>query len=420
LVKRGLIICYYFPPSGGGGVQRWVKFVKYLSRLGWELTVISAPTESGTPVDKSLLQEIPETTRILCTPIPAISGGIFFQLKKFVSRGYWQRWLRALFFITDSRKAWNKTAFRLVRRELEARRYDVIIVSSPPYSLSMLAAELKSQTAVPVVLDLRDPWTTNPYKIYPTGFHLLLDRRRENACITKIENLISVYGETFDHFNSTITNFNLKHLDIIPNGYDDEDFATLPEFPEPDRENYHLAFSGTFYSHLNRPDLLFSAIGRLKKEGCRIMFHHFGQSMIDLEYLAEKHGVAGQFQCWGYLEHRELLARLMKMNAFCVILDPRVPNAENTAGGKLYEYLWFKKPIFALVPENGAAARILSETDSGIAIDSTDPERVADQLKRLMNNEYSFRFRNTDVYSRKNLAARLDRFLTEKIQPDRK
>ena len=108
------------------------------------------------------------------------------------------------------------------------------------------------------------------------------------------------------------------------------------------------------------------------------------------------------------------------MNAFCVILDPRVPNAENTAGGKLYEYLWFKKPIFALVPENGAAARILSETDSGIAIDSTDPERVADQLKRLMNNEYSFRFRNTDVYSRKNLAARLDRFLTEKIQPDRK
>lgn len=420
MVKRGLIVCYYFPPSGGGGVQRWVKFIKYLSRLGWELTVITAPAEPGMPVDQSLLQDIPETTRIIRTPVKVISGGMLSQLKKHLSRGYWQRWLSALFYVTDSRIAWNKIASRTIRGELQEQRYDVIIISSPPYSLAMLAAQLKRQTSIPVVLDLRDPWTTNPYKIYPTGLHRILDRRREKVCITEIDNLISVYRETFDYFNGVIEGFSRKILDIIPNGYDDGDFAALPEVPEPEVANYHLAFSGTFYSHLNTPEVLFSAISRLKKENCRIIFHHFGQSMIDLEYLAEKHGIGDQLQCWGYLAHHELLARLTKMNVLCVILDPRIPNAENTAGGKLYEYLRFRIPVFALVPENGAAARILSETESGLAVGSTDPVIVAEKLKRLLNNEYLFQFRNTDVYSRKNLTGRLDSFLTEKIQPDRK
>ncbi len=347
MVKRGLIICYYFPPAGGGGVQRWVKFIKYLSRLNWAFTIITAPVEPGMPKDEVLQTEIPPSTKIIRTPDSNPYGGFLSFLKKRLSRGYLLRWLSALIYITDSRKNWNKSVWPVLIKEIESDHYDCIIVSSPPYSLSSLAVKIQKHKNIPVFLDLRDPWTTNPYKIYPSAIHRFLDQRREKKQIGQVNNLISVYHLTFDHLERVIKTFNQKNRVVIPNGYDDEDFDHLPQTENIRQNGYHLAFSGTFYSHLNRPDNLFAAIGILKKEGIIVRFHHFGQSMLDLKRMAEKYGINDQLNIWGYIEHGEVLAKLCQMDALCLILDPESKNAEKTVGGKFYEYLRFRKPIFS-------------------------------------------------------------------------
>ena len=183
--------------------------------MDWQLTVITAPAEPKMPRDNSLLEELPPATKILRTPVVAERSGLSAWLNNRLSRGYWQRWLSALVHITDSRKGWNRQALDLLNRELQTEEYDCLIISSPPYSLVQLAAEMKASADIPVILDLRDPWTTNPYKIYPSGLHRLLDRRREQKYIAGIDNLISVYHTTFEHFDKTIPGFQHKSKIVI-------------------------------------------------------------------------------------------------------------------------------------------------------------------------------------------------------------
>jgi hypothetical protein len=196
LAKRGLIISYYFPPTGGGGVQRWVKLLKYLSEYGWEFCVIANEHSHSSPKDDSLLSEVSDKTFVIRTEKFSTSESIQSKTPFLNQSGYWQRWASAFIRITDSRKSWNKIAREYLKKELKRNKYDAIIFTSPPYSLVLLAAEIKQEVSCPVFLDLRDPWTINPYKIYPTKIHRLLDEQRERKSISKIDHFISAYQST--------------------------------------------------------------------------------------------------------------------------------------------------------------------------------------------------------------------------------
>jgi glycosyltransferase involved in cell wall biosynthesis len=416
LAKRGLIVCYYFPPSGGGGVQRWVKFIKYLSRLNWQFTVITAPVEPNIPGDESLGRELPESTRVIRIPDPGGSSRVLSSVKRKLKPGYWQRWFSAFIHVTDSRIRWNRHVRKVLPGLLESSEFDCVIVSSPPYSLSMLAAAISQRYNIPVILDLRDPWTTNPYKIYPSAMHRYIDQMREKKNIGKLDYMISVYSGTFDHFRRILPSFTHKKCIVLPNGYDEEDFQAPATNEKIKAEGFNLGFSGTFYSHLNRPDSLFAAIGLLKKEGITIHFHHFGQTMIDLKKLGHKYGIADLIRLWNYVDHTRVIGRLKQMDAFCMILDPDAPAAGNTVGGKLYEYLYFKKPVLAIVPENGEAARIIRNTDAGLVVGTNDVRSIADAIRKLAAGDISLNFTNTEIYNRKDLAKQLDAFLTGIIE----
>jgi len=182
LAKRGLIISYYFPPTGGGGVQRWVKLLKYLSKYGWEFCVIANEYSHSTPKDESLLSDVSDKTQIIRTEKCSTAESIQSKSPFLNQSGYWQRWASAFFRITDSRISWNKIARKYLKKELKRNKYDAIIFTSPPYSLAFLAAEIKQEVKCPVFLDLRDPWTINPYKIYPTKIHRILDE--QNLCLS--------------------------------------------------------------------------------------------------------------------------------------------------------------------------------------------------------------------------------------------
>jgi glycosyltransferase involved in cell wall biosynthesis len=411
VAKNGLIITYYFPPAGGGGVQRWTKFIKYLSKHGWQFDVITRDPSSNENLDNTLLKELPDSLQIK-TINDSVSNHHYKLLKS--NSNYRLRWIGSLFFITDSRISWTKAAWPMIKNEIESSQYDVVICSIPPYTISDLAVKIKEKfESTSVVLDLRDPWSINPYKIYPTPFHRILDEKKEIKNISKIDFFISAYHSTLKYYSKIINGFEKKDSIFVSNGYDDEDFIDLRSKDLPDPNSFNLGFSGTFYSHLNNPTLVFKAMAHLSKQGQKIIFHHIGASAYDVNKLARKYGIEDQIICWGYQSHKICLEILNSMDAFVVILDSKVRNADKTIGGKVYEYLRLKKPILGLVPKKGEAAQLILKTKSGIVCDSPKVDEVVKSISSLKSIKPEFS--GLEQYSRSNLASRLNSYLSKII-----
>jgi len=417
MAKRCLIVTYYFPPTGGGGVQRNVKLVKYLSRENWKFTVITAGESSlNLPNDESLQTEIPENTEIISVPI-------LKRIKKkkstkkslsFFKSTFLVRFISSFIFIPDRHKSWLKPVKKKILDLLAREKFDVILVSSPPYSLVKLAAELTSELAIPVVIDMRDPWTTNPYKIHPSKWHFDKDRKFEIKYIEQIKYGISAYRSLIGFYRNNINNFNHENWRYIPNGFDEEDFDNLkPE--KMDSKKFHIAFSGTFYSHVNKPHFLFKGIAAMEKSlRDKVCFHHVGNSAINIKNIAQSFGLENNIVEWNYHDHKSCLNILSGMDALCFILDSSNKNADNTIGGKVYEYLRLAKPILAITPTKGESAMLIQETDSGIVIDPYDHLKIAKTIsnwietpaKQMIDNDYS-------TFERSILAKQYDTFFEQ-------
>lgn len=406
MAKRGLVVTYYFPPAGGGGVQRWTKFIKYLSDQDWKFTVITAAVESESISDQSLLNDIPPETQIIRTEN---KSGKKSDLLKSIPRGYLQRWISAFVHVTDSRGKWNQEVIPLLNAEIRDGKYDALFISMPPYSTAGLAAYYTDKLDIPVILDMRDPWTINPYKIHPTSLHRYLDRRAEQRTISKIKYIISAYQSIIQDYKK----FPQIKSCVITNGYDETDFTDLSEIELFEKDTFNLAFSGSFYSHLNRPDNLFKAIKKLSEAGIKIKFHHIGSSVLNLRQLADKYDISDCIKIWDYLNHKECLETLNAMDAYCVILDPKHANADQTIGGKVYEYLRLKKPIIGIVPIKGEAAALIEETKSGLICKDSTPAEIAKCLRRVIIGEHEFSYVGISKYSRENLSKNLDAFIAE-------
>jgi hypothetical protein len=416
LAKRGLVISYYFPPTGGGGVQRWVKLLKYLSKCGWEFSVITSDHSISNPKDESLLTEVPENIKVIRTEKASTVESIPLKASFLRQSGYWQRWVSALFRITDSRKSWNTIVRKYLNEELKNHNYEAIIFTSPPYSLAFLAAEIKQLVNCPVYLDLRDPWTINPYKIYPTLVHRWLDEQRENKSISKINYLISAYQSTINNYKKRIKDFESKKVLLLPNGYDEADFVKLKKISPFKGGEFNLGFSGSIYSHLNTPHPVFKAISRLKNEGLDLHFHHIGTSVYNLSKLSKKYDIEDKVHSWGYTNHQKSIEILQMMDALCMILDDHWPLSENTIGGKFYEYLRLKKPIFAVIPENGEAAKLINKTNSGVIVSGRNIENITQKLKLMIRNKPIFTWNGIEEFSREKQAETLNKYLEMNIK----
>lgn len=407
--QRCLIVSYYFPPTGAGGVQRIGKLVKYGTKAGWQFTVITADhSAQNIPDDPSLLTEIPASTKII--PIRSNRGygeTLLANTRLKAKSSYWKRWLSAFRYLPDAFVNWLPLAKAAILKEWSTGSYACVLLTAPPYSLAMLAADLSSNEGIPVILDMRDPWTENPYKLHPTSFHRQKDCQIEKEAISQIPFGISAYSSIIDFYNKMIPNFKSQNWTTIANGYDEQDFKKLRSI-KPETEGLNIAFSGTFYSHINNPGPLFQAMHRLNKInpiiGSKINFHYFGKSNINLDKLVNKYGLNGQIKQAGYLKHHELLDHLSGMDAFVFILDERDSRSANTIGGKVYEYLRLKKPILALVPEKGEAANLIRETKSGMVVASHDTAKIATILQNWATEYPQFSFINIDNFSREKQA----------------
>lgn len=416
--RRCLIITYYFPPLGGGGVQRIAKLVKYASRQGWQFTVITAQEQTAIiPQDPTLQAEIPSKTNIIRVPFKLLSSPVPVEHRITQKSNYWKRWLSAFFYLPDSRKKWLGRAWPSIENELQNETYDLVLISIPPYSLSFLAKRIKARFGMPVVLDMRDPWTLNPYKIYPTPLHRRIDWQMEKKVIASAEYGISAYKKPLEFYENKIENFNSANWTVIPNGFDEEDFADLKP-KASDHQTFNLAFSGTIYSHINHPAPLFKAMAQLKQRfpelGAKARFLFVGKAHIDLRKATKKYGLEKQIVEKGYLPHQQSVRLLNEADALCFILDDRRRESQYTVGGKVYEYLRLKKPILALVPQSGEAAELIRETHSGVVVPPRQTGKIVRILHDWMQALPQFEFRHIERFSRKKQAQEWMRFL-EKI-----
>jgi glycosyltransferase involved in cell wall biosynthesis len=243
-MNKVLIVTYYWPPSGGAGVQRWLKFSKYLPEFGWEPIILTVdPEYAAYPVtDFSLNDDIPASIKVVTTP----ATNYFSIYKKDKSKiptagfannidntfkGKLLRFVRGNFFLPDPRRGWNKYAFKKACELIEAEGIRHIITTSPPHSTQLIGLNLKKKYRfIKWTVDLRDPWTDIYYykQFYPTLISKAVDVRYEIRVLKRADNIITVGESLKTLFSSKVNNIE-KKIRVITNGYDESDFKEVPK-----------------------------------------------------------------------------------------------------------------------------------------------------------------------------------------------
>lgn len=383
--KKVLILAYYFPPLGMGGVQRVTKFVKYLPSFGWKPYVLTVKEVEYLAKDSSLLKDIPREAEIVRTgsfdPLR-----VWFILKNLFrkkgrkskpGKAYTIRRskLSSRLFFPDNKVGWIPFALmkglKLCRRE----KIDLIFSSSPPPSLHLTGYLLKFITGIPWVADFRDPWTGYNLETFPTPFHRLLRSRMERLMVNKAEKVITANPAIKREFERLFPNS--KKIELIDQGYDEEDFEdSSPSLSEI----FTLGYLGTFSPDCNPEPILWALrdlIDRKLISDDKIKFIHVGLSLgIDLDDLIEKYGLKRVFEQKGYLPHRKAVEQMKGVSVFLLVTsdDPRVFPA------KIFEYFPFRKPILGVVPPGSEIGRMISEMSLGRVVSIKDRSGIEETL----------------------------------------
>jgi len=260
MAKKVLIITYYWPPSGGAGVQRWLKFVKYLPEFGWEPVVLTVDPEKASygQKDESLKREIRKGMEVHCTStFELYSVYQRFSSKKEIPYGgfsnegnislfqRFSRFVRGNFFLPDPRKGWNRFAYKKAKELICKHRIDTVITTSPPHSTQLIGLKLKKHLGISWIADLRDPWTDIYY--YKDFHHTSLARRidlyYEKKVLAGADQLITVSPALKRLFLSKAKGIPEDKITVIPNGYDEDDFPEKIEQPNTDR--FVITYTGT-------------------------------------------------------------------------------------------------------------------------------------------------------------------------------
>jgi glycosyltransferase involved in cell wall biosynthesis len=379
-MKKVLMIAHQFPPIGGSGVQRTVKFVKYLRDFGWEPVVLTRKAHKAILKDESLINDIPEKIKVVRTnpwdfqELP----GILKLFGKIISR-------KLLY--PDGERIWQYFSRRAAVKEMEKEKYDIIYSTSYPYSDHLLALYLKKKYPhIPWVADFRDEWNTNPF-IIAFNYNKLrknIEQRMEKQILDKADSLIANTPIMLEHFIKNDLSLRKKFI-VLPNGYDEADFEGL-SYEKPSNERFTITFSGLLYGN-STPDNIFEAVQNLvtekKIDKKKILIKFIGNYKANfMEQLIEKYKLEGIVEVLPYMKHKDSIKQLVLSNAVLLILGE---GKESVYTGKIFEYMSCGRPIIATIPVNGAAASLINETDTGYVSDCNDISKTKENVLTLYN-----------------------------------
>ncbi|HZK26851.1 MAG TPA: glycosyltransferase family 4 protein [Thermoclostridium sp.] len=380
-MKKVLMIAHQFPPIGGSGVQRTVKFIKYLPNFGWKGVVLTRQAKKAQLTDDTLLKDIPQNTNVHRTRAWDLS-------ELFSPLDLAGKLIRRRVLIPDGERLWeifsHKTAINLVKDE----NIDLIYSTSQPFSTHLLALKVKqAYPDIPWVADFRDEWTNNAFvKAYN---YLPYRVKKEKA----LERQVFEYSDAIVintpvmRDNSVKDNPDLaQKFHVIPNGFDVEDFKGI-QVGDIKNSKFTLTYTGLIYGNTS-PETVFAAVKQLKDQGAidlsDICLRFIGRFKLeDLEKMARGYDLQDVVEFLPYMPHRDSISNLMNSDAVLLILGK---GTDAIYTGKLMEYINTNKPILATIPENGAAAKLISETKTGLVSDCEDVQATARNFKILYDN----------------------------------
>ncbi|MBD1261733.1 glycosyltransferase family 4 protein [Maribacter polysiphoniae] len=423
-MKKVLIVTYYWPPAGGPGVQRWLKFVKYLPEFGIT-PIVYIPENPNYPIiDDSIGNEVPEGLVIYRHPIrePYKVAGFFSKNDaKRISSGiittknqsFLEKvmlWVRGNFFIPDARKNWVKPSVRFLQTIIEKENIDCLVTTGPPHSLHLIGNQLKQITKVKWLADFRDPWTSIGYhkKLKLTRKSQQEHKRLEQLVLNNADRVIVTSNTTKEEFQG-ITQ---KPISVITNGYD-----TDISVPKVTTKGFTISHIGSLLSGRN-PAILWQVLGTMVLENdefdscfklrlAGVVSEDVLQSIYDA-------GLRGHTELLGYVSHEEAV-RLQQESQVLLLVEIDSHETKGILPGKLYEYMAAGRPILGIGPKGWDAARIIADTHSGFSFGYDDENKLKDVLLKWFeaysNDGLIMDAQGIEKYSRRALTRELAKLI---------
>lgn len=425
-MKRVLVISYYWPPSGGSGVQRWVKFAKYLPAQGWQCVVYTPENPELLAVDRTLENDVPDGTEVLKTRIfepysfyrkllggkSASEGGsnevnpVNSQKKTFLQRLAMK--VRGNFFIPDPRVLWVRKSVRFLKDYLRDHPVDVIVSTGPPHSMHLIAMKLSRECGLPWIADFRDPWTKMFYfkHLELSGWARLRHERLEKQVLDNATVVVAVSPIVQEEFRSMTE----TPVELITNGFDEDDFAdALVE----DDGYFNITHTGLFAADGN-PDVLWKVLSEkcADDEEFRRMLRIrlVGKTDRDIVRSILEASLAENLIDNGYQPH-PVAVKEQKSASLLILPLRKEPEYRATLPGKLFEYLASGRPVLGIGQPDGAMAQILRQSGAGQTFDWDDYDGIAKFIdgswEAFRNGTLQVDVEGTEQFSRRSTARKM-------------
>ncbi|MEO8087652.1 MAG: glycosyltransferase family 4 protein [Bacteroidota bacterium] len=437
--RKILILSYYWPPSGGAGVQRILKFAKYLPQFGFKPYVITVDGQVASyPIlDTSLLNEVPAGLEVLRTnsfePLNMLTkltgnkapyGGFANKDKdKFSQRVL--RFVRGNFFIPDARKGWVKHAYAKAAELIEAEKINTLLISSPPHSSQLIGLKLKKKfPQLKWIADLRDPWTDIFYynDMLHTKMALAKDAAFEKQVVEQADELIVVSKPILTNYLSKSNLIDEKKIHVIPNGFDEDDF---PPGKQSINEAFTITYVGTIADIYN-PKMFFEclAMAMASHPDKKIKLRFVGGRTENIISMVRENKLDDITEFVPHVKHETAIGYMTSSDALLLVI-PDVPDSHGILTGKLFEYMAAKRPIICIGARNGDAAKIIEECEAGKTFERSERSALTAHLIELLSqsadNKKMIRQSPTfEKYSRKNLTQQLAAIISGSLPSDKR
>lgn len=401
-MKKVLFVTYYFPPSGGPGVQRVLKFIKYLPKFGWEPVVLTVSNGQFLGYDESLFADIPDTLKIYksktiepynlynmitgkekSSTVDVNTAEIDYDNLSFKAKLI--EFIRSTIFIPDARVGWRFTAPKIISQIMQEQKIDVVYTSSPPYTPALIGKYIKEKYNIPWVVSFRDPWTG--YKGTPKRWWLpkMIENNLERKVFSIADAVEVAWDGIIDDAVQKYPELNPDKFNVIYNGYDPED---VPASGNTKNDKFTFTYTGTLYT-IQDPELLFDVVSELVNEGKvdknKIQFKFIGRIADEIVEKINKSPIKDCIKILGYMPHNKVMEELSKTDV-SLLMGINSKEKYVNVPGKTFEYIGMGKPIFLVAPEKSTLSSIISDSGLGYAIDHSDRSEMKSKYFDLYNN----------------------------------
>ncbi len=435
-MKKVLIITYYWPPSGGAGVQRWLKFVKYLADFGWEPIVFIPENPEYPMLDESFKHDIPANLNVLKCKIwepysfykrligqkqtERVVSGVLQEKKR---KGWAQKlalWIRGNIFIPDARKFWIKPAYRFLIDYLKNNPVDAMVSNGPPHSMHLIALKVKKATGLPWLADFRDPWSNIDFteELAMSDWAKNQNKKLEKLVLDQAD-VVTVVG---DWMKAEFSEISSTRIEVITNGYDPDDFKNWKHV-KPAENEFTIVHTGSLNQHRNQPTL-WKALSELITDNERIAnqlkIKLIGKTDQSVKDSIESFGLSKFVEYIDYIPHSAIVEEQRKAHILFLSINNYGKDTQSflspkaTLTGKVFEYFAAERPILMIGPEDGQLAKIVKNLSPfHQVVDFSNSEKCKQSLVYLFENKSITLNLESNQFSRKTLTHQMAMLLSQ-------